>query len=81
MDYKKIIKKILEINFEDFELGDSIQILDKYIYIEVEIKGKDVKLRFPFSLIVFEASVKLSGFEYTMTKLERDIYIMLLKMI
>ena len=81
MDYKKTIKKFLEISFEDFELGDSIQILDKYIYIEIEIKGKDVKLRFPFSLIVFEASVKLNGFEYTMTKLERDIYTMLLKMI
>lgn len=39
------IIKHLEKTFEDFELGDSIQVNEKYIYIELWIGSADRKVR------------------------------------
>ena len=46
---KNQLEKDLELLFNGFTLGDSIQVLDKYIYIEIEIGYQTYKIRFPYS--------------------------------
>ena len=39
----------LTVLFQEFHLGDSIQILDTYIYIELWIGDRTRKIRFPYT--------------------------------
>jgi len=75
------LKEFLEVSFQDFELGDSIQILDTYIYVEVEIRGTDQKLRLPFDFDIFNAKIELNGLDSCMFELEKNLYVELLKMV
>ena len=46
---KTRLRENLTALFKDFYLGDSIQILDTYIYIEIQIGYKTYEVRFPYS--------------------------------
>lgn len=46
---KRQLEKDLELLFNGFTLGDSIQVLDTYIYVEIEIGYQTYKVRFPYS--------------------------------
>jgi len=46
---KTRLRENLSALFQDFELGDSIQILDTYIYIELWIGDRTRKIRFPYT--------------------------------
>lgn len=52
---KPILELILETSFDAFDLGDSIQIFDNYIYIELADKNdSDRKFRIPFDYQEFQ---------------------------
>ena len=52
---------ILEQHFEDFELGDAIQVADDYIYFEFQMNGGDRKMRIPFFFDYFQRALETYG--------------------
>ena len=58
---KTIFEFMLEEHFEDFELGDAIQVFDNYIYFEFQKNGEDRKMRIPFFFDYFQRALELYG--------------------
>lgn len=58
---KKEFEEKLEQHFEDFELGDTIQVADDYIYFEFQMNMGDRKMRIPFFFDYFQRALKLYG--------------------
>lgn len=66
---KVIFELMLEEHFEDFELGDAIQVFDDYIYFEFLINGEDRKMRIPFHFDSFQKEVEWYGDFYVAAKM------------
>lgn len=70
---KTMFEFMLEQHFEDFELGDAIQVHEDYIYFEFQMNYGDRKMRIPFVFEDFKRALEAFG----VGPKERDFYIVL----